>query len=87
MRREFAILFSMLMPGTGHVYMGKTVKGLILMILAMVGLFVFLMPHACDNISWSMQEYIVVAIVWIVAWIVGVVDSARCSSHDTSKSE
>ena len=87
MRTEYAILFSMLMPGTGHIYAGKTVKGIVLMVLAMVGLFVFLMPHACDNISWSMQEYIVVAIIWIVAWIVGVVDSVRCLSCDASKSE
>lgn len=77
MRAEYAIIFSMLMPGTGHVYAGKTVKGVILMVLAMMGLFVFIMPHVCDEITWSMQIYMVVAFIWIVAWIVGVVDSAR----------
>ena len=87
MKIEYAIIFSMLMPGTGHIYIGKMAKGIVLMVLAMIGLFVFLMPHACDEITWSMQEYMVVAVIWIVAWIVGVVDSARCSSRDASKSE
>lgn len=84
MRIEYAMIFSMLMPGTGHIYLGKTVKGVVLMALAMIGLFVFIMPNVCDEIAWSMQEYSVVALVWIIAWMVGVVDSARlCRNQQT----
>lgn len=86
MRIEYAIIFSMLMPGTGHVYAGKTVKGVILMILAMIGMFVFLMPKACDEITWSMVEYMFMALIWIVAWIVGVVDSARICRKQQAES-
>ncbi len=84
MRIEYAMVFSMLMPGTGHIYLGKTVKGVVLMALAMIGLFVFIMPNVCEEITWSMQEYSVVAFVWIIAWMVGVADSARlCRNQQT----
>lgn len=85
MRNEYAILFSMVMPGVGHVYMGKTVKGVILMILAMIGLFVFLMPHAHYQIFWSMQEYIVVAVIWIAAWVFGVADCTRTGKKQSAE--
>lgn len=43
----------------------------------------FLMPRVCDDIAWSTTEYVAVAAIWIIAWIVGVTDSARCVREQT----
>lgn len=79
MKTEFAVLFSMLMPGAGQVYLGKTVKGVILIVLAMIGLSVFILPRVRYDIAFSTTETVLVGAIWAIAWIVGIIDARRSS--------
>lgn len=49
-----ALVLSFVLPGLGHIYLGLTKKGLIIMVIAIVGVFFFLIPYL---IAWVYGMY------------------------------
>jgi len=80
-----AVVFSLIMPGLGHIYCGKIVKGLILAFLSSIFVPVIFASLSVSQTSVRMAVIIILLFLSLVVWLVAIIDSWYTAKH-TSES-
>ncbi|MHC4645844.1 MAG: signal peptidase I [Planctomycetota bacterium] len=80
-RPWLAVVLSLIMPGLGHIYCGRIVRGLVLAFLSGI-----LVPMVFGALSVSpssvhMPVIIVSSLAYLVIWVVAIIDSWHTASH------
>ncbi|HUT31143.1 MAG TPA: signal peptidase I [Sedimentisphaerales bacterium] len=80
-RPWLAVVLSLIMPGLGHIYCGRIVRGLVLAFL-----FGILVPMVIGALfvspsSVHMAVIIVLSFAYMVVWVVAIIDSWHTASH------
>ncbi len=79
-----AIVLSLIMPGLGHVYCGRIVKGLILAFLSSVFIPVIFGTLSVSHSSVRIAVIIVALIASLIVWLVAVIGSWYTAKHTSA---
>ncbi|MHC4461576.1 MAG: signal peptidase I [Planctomycetota bacterium] len=79
-----AVILSLIMPGLGHVYCGKIVRGLILAFLSSICIPVIFGTLSVSHSSVRIAVIIVALIASLVVWLVAVIDSWYTAKHTSA---
>ena len=80
-RPWLAVVLSLIMPGLGHIYCGRIVRGLVLAFLSGILVPVVFGSLAVSPSSVHMVVIIVLSFAYTVVWIVAIIDSWHTASH------
>jgi signal peptidase I len=79
-----AVILSLIMPGLGHVYCGRIVKGLILVLLSSIFIPVIFGTLSVSRSSVRIAVIIVALIASLIVWLVAVIDSWYTAKHTSA---
>ncbi|HDL00639.1 MAG TPA: signal peptidase I, partial [candidate division Zixibacteria bacterium] len=78
-----AIVLSLIMPGLGHIYCGRIVKGIILAFLSSIFIPVIFGALSVSHSSVRIAVIITALFASIVIWLIAVIDSWYTAKHTT----
>jgi len=79
-----AVILSLIMPGLGHVYCGRIVKGLILVFLSSIFIPVIFGTLSVSRSSVRIAVIILALIASLTVWLVAVIDSWYTAKHTSA---
>ena len=79
-----AVILSLIMPGLGHVYCGRIVKGLILVFLSSIFIPVIFGTLSVSRSSVRIAVIIVALIASLTVWLVAVIDAWYTAKHTSA---
>jgi signal peptidase I len=80
-RPWLAMILSLIMPGLGHIYCGRIIKGLVLAFLSGILVPVFFAALSVSRSSVHMVVIIPALLAYLAVWLIAIIDSWYTARH------